>query len=200
MKKNQIFCHSLLMCGALLTVLWGFGAGEVFASEEGGAADWRPTYDLIMLWVNFGILSFILIRFGKKPLMNFLRSQKDELAEEIGHLEREKTKVTAEIEKTQQTLKDSETYFADLKEKIIIQGQQKRDEIIRQAQQQTETMMEIAKQKIGGRILTARRDFKAELVDAAVDMAARKLTREVNDADNERLISLYLSTASRKSA
>lgn len=199
MKNNHIFCLSLYyICGALLICFWGVGVQDVFADEEG--AGWRPAYDLIMLWVNFGILAFIIVRFGKKPLMNFLHSQKDELAKEIGHLEKEKSKVVAEIEKTQQALKDSDAYFADLKGKIIQQGEQKRDEIIRQAQQQTETMMEIAKQKIGGRIIAAKRDFKAELVDAAFDMATERLPREVNDADNERLINLYMTSASQKMA
>lgn len=195
MKKNQIFC--LYLCLVLLLTLCG--VQNVFAEEE-GAAGWRPTYDLIMLWVNFGILSFILVRFGKKPLMNFLHSQKDELAEEIGNLEKKKSEVVAEIDKTQQTLIESDAYFADLKGRIIQQGEQKRDEIIRQAQQQTETMMEIAKQKIGGRIIAAKRDFKAELVDAAFDMAAERLPREVNEEDNSRLINLYMSSAARKSA
>ncbi|MEZ4525498.1 MAG: hypothetical protein R2941_06205 [Desulfobacterales bacterium] len=194
MKRNQIFF--LYLCTVLLLTLCG--VQDVFAEEE-GAAGWRPTYDLIMLWVNFGILAYILVRFGKKPLMNFLRSQKDELAEEIGSLEKKKSQVVAEIEKTRQTLADSESYFAELKEKIIQQGEQKREEIIRQAQQQTETMMEIAKQKIGGRILAAKREFKAELVDAAFDLAEERLPREVNDADNSRLISVYMSTAARKS-
>jgi len=199
MKKNQIFCPSLFVCSALLIVLFVFGAGEVFAGEKGGP-EWRPTYDKVMMWINFGILVFILFKFGRKPLMNFLRSQKDELADEIGKLEKEKTKIVSEIEKTQQAVKDSDTYFADLKEKIVRQGEQKRDEIIRQAQQQTETMMEIAKQKIGSRILAARRDFKAEMVDAAFDMATERLPREINDADNERLVSLYMTSASAKAA
>lgn len=198
MKKNHFFCLSLLMCSVLLIVLCGFG--EVFASEKGGGPEWRPTYDKVMTWINFGILAFILIRFGKKPIMNFLRSQKDEVADEIEKLEKEKSRVGAEIEKTQQALADSDAHFSDLRNRIIRMGEQKKEEIIRQAQQQTETMMEIAKQKIGGRILAARRDFKAELVDAAVDMATERLPREVNDADNERLLSLYLSTATRKVA
>ncbi|MGE0084806.1 MAG: hypothetical protein AB7S75_10320 [Desulfococcaceae bacterium] len=199
MKKNQIFCPSLFVCSALLIVLFVFGAGEVFAGEKGGP-EWRPTYDKVMMWVNFGILVFILVRFGKKPLMNFLRSQKDELADEIGKLEKEKTKIVTEIEKTQQALKDSDTYFADLKEKIIRQGEQKREVIILQARQQTETMMEIAKQKISGRIIAAKREFKAEMVDAAFDMATERLPREVNDGDNERLIGLYMASASQKAA
>ncbi len=194
MKKNQIFC--LYLCGILMLTLCG--VQDVFAEEE-GAPGWRPTYDLIMLWVNFGILACILVRFGKKPLMNFLHTQKDELAEEIGSLEKKKSQVVAEIEKTRKSLADSESYFAELKEKIIQQGEQKREEIIRQAQEQTQTMMEIAKQKIGGRILAAKREFKAELVDAAFDLAEARLPREVNEEDNSRLISVYMATAARKS-
>jgi len=196
MKKNRFFCLSL--CAALLLIsLCGFTVQDVFASEE-GAADWRPTYDLIMLWVNFGILSFILIKFGKKPIMNFLRSQKDELAEEIGNLERQKEDMISEINKTKQELKESDARFAELKAKIIQLGEQKREDSITQALQQSEMMMEIAKQKIGNRILVAKREFKAELVDTAFDMASEKISKEITAEDNDKMIHKYLATAARE--
>jgi len=197
MRKNRIFCLSLYyLCGALLlSSLSGFTVQDVFAGEKGATAEWRHTYDLIMLWVNFGILSFILVKFGKKPIMNFLRAQKDELAEEIGSLEQKKESMISEINKTRQALQDSDARFAELREKIIRMGEQKRDEIITQAQQQSEMMMEIAKQKIGNRILVAKREFKAELVDNAFDMATERIPKEMTDEDNEKLVQRYLSAA-----
>ncbi|MEE4358446.1 MAG: ATP synthase F0 subunit B [Desulfococcaceae bacterium] len=185
---KRFVCLSLLICGLML-----LSEPEVFAGEKG---DWRPKYDLFMLWLNFGILAFIIVRFGKKPLMNFLHSQRDELAEEIGNLEKEKERMIAEINKTRQALKDSDAHFAELKEKIIRQGEQRKEEIIRQASEQSEIMMEIAKQKIGNRILVAQREFKEELVDTAFDAALERLPKEMTDADNDKLVRQYLETAS----
>jgi F-type H+-transporting ATPase subunit b len=189
-NTNRIVCLSLYVCGTLLLSLFG---QDVFAGEE--AADWRPKYDMIMMWVNFGILVFIIVRFGKKPIMNFLHSQKDELAEEIGNLEREKENVIADINKTRKSLEESDAQFDELKEKIIQMGGQKRDELIRQATEQSEIMMEIARQKIGNRIYVAKREFKNELVDTAFDMASERISKEITDEDNDKMIRKYLVTA-----
>ena len=67
----------------ILTALFFLSAGavEVLAAEGGGG--WRPTYDIIMRWVNFGILAFIFFKFARRPLKNFLSDKKNEISLQI---------------------------------------------------------------------------------------------------------------------
>lgn len=176
----------------LLTLhLFGYGA---FAAEE--SSGWRSTYDQILLWINFGIIVFVLNKYAKTPLLNFLKGQKDKLAKEIKKLEDKKEDVAEKVKETQKALDESEVRFKDLKERIVQQGERKKQDIIESAKSQSRTMLEDANRKIDSYILSSKNVFKAELIDAAIELAMERLPKEITDEDNEQLIAQYLSSAS----
>ena len=70
-KKTIRFCYGFIAG----VVSFHFMGLEALSAETSGG--WRPLYDEILLWFNFGILVFIFIRYGKTPLMNFLRGRKE---------------------------------------------------------------------------------------------------------------------------
>jgi len=167
---------------------------ETFAAEK--TTKWRPTYDLILRWINFGIIAFIFYKYAKTPLMNFLRGQKEKLAEEIKKLEDKKEDIANKVKETQKSLDASEVRFADLKERIIQQGDRKKQEIIESAKSHSRIILEGANQKIDSYLLASKNTFKAELIDAAIELTKERLPKEITDEDNERFIVQYLSSAS----
>lgn len=176
----------------LLTLhLFGYGA---FAAEE--SSGWRSTYDQILLWINFGIIVFVLNKYAKTPLLNFLKGQKDKLAKEIKKLEDKKEDVAEKVKETQRALDESDARFKDLKERIVQQGERKKQDIIESAKSQSRMMLEDANRKIDSYILSSKNVFKAELIDAAIELAMERLPKEITDEDNEQLIAQYLSSAS----
>ena len=86
------------------------------------------TFDVVMIWLNFGIFAFLLVKFLKAPLINFLRGRKDELAREINQLEEKREQISLKINETQQLFEKSEALFEDIKAKIITQGEAKKNE------------------------------------------------------------------------
>lgn len=176
--------------GAAGILLTGTAAG---ASE--GAASWRGTYDTIMLWVNFLILAFIIVKYGRRPLMTFLQNQKAEVSREIQDLETQKERITTQIEETFKALDESDERLKSIKDRIIRDGERKKEEIITDAQEQSRFILETSKRKIESQIVQARRAFRAELIDEAISMAMRRLPTEINEDDNRRLIEQYVRTA-----
>ena len=170
--------------------------GPVWAEETAG--NWRTTYDTVMIWVNFTILAFVIYKFGKDPIMDFLRLRKEDLAYEIGELESQKEKVTARIEETRQAITESDIRYADLKERILRQGERRKQEIIDDAKAQSRIMMESTKDKVGSQIQQAKRRFKEEMVDAAIDRAMERLPQVITDEDNENLLDQYMASATAK--
>jgi F-type H+-transporting ATPase subunit b len=128
--------------------------------------------------------------------MNFLKGQKDKLAKDIEKLENKKKNMVEKVEETKKALDESEVRFADLRERIVKQGERKRQGIIESAQNQSRMMLEDANRKIESYILSSKIAFKAELIDAAIELAKEKLPKEITDEDNERFINQYLSSAS----
>lgn len=163
-----------------------------------GDAGWRSTYDTVMLWVNFSILAFVAVKFGKAPIMNLLRSQKDEIAGEIEKLEKEREQMIARIDETRQALTESDARFNELKERIVARGKNRKEVIIEEAREQSQLMIEAAKKKIDFQIVEAKRLLRDELIDTAIDMAGRKLPSEIRDEDNDRLLDLFMSKVTAK--
>ncbi len=192
MKRiNSIARIALHLMG--ITACFVLIANPAWAAE--GAKNWRSTYDMVMAWVNFSILVFLLVKFLKTPIANFLHGQQENVAREIRQLEQQKEKVSGKIQDMMKALGDSETHFAELKTKIIKRGEIEKQHIIEDAEQQSRLMMEMAKQKVAGRILQAKSEFKVQLVEQAIAIAEKKLPDMITADDNQRFVESYLAAA-----
>jgi F-type H+-transporting ATPase subunit b len=189
-KIGGIFFYLMAMVLSL-----HFLGHDALAAEK--SSSWRPMYDLILRWINFGIIVFVIIKYGKTPIMNFLRGQKDKLAQEINRLENEKKDAKAKIKKTLKTVDESEIRFSELKDRIVQQGEKKKTEIIESAQNQSKMMLEDAKRRIDTHFLQAKNEFRAELIDKAMDMAMERLPKEITPEDNDKFTHLFLDSASK---
>ena len=188
-KKTIRFCYGFIAG----VVSFHFMGLEALSAETSGG--WRPLYDEILLWFNFGILVFIFIRYAKTPLMNFLRGRKEKLKQEIESLEEEKGKAADKIKEIYEVLDESEDRFVAIKTRILEQGEKKKQTIIAAAQNQSKMMIEDANRRIQYYFVQAKDKLKAELIDAAIDMALERLPQEISDADNEKFVNEYLASA-----
>ncbi len=62
--------HRTILTTAAWVVLMGLISTEAMAAEASG--DWRSTYDTVMMWINFGILAFVIVKFGREPMKDVL--------------------------------------------------------------------------------------------------------------------------------
>ena len=83
----KFFKINIWLRACIITVAAGLHLTELNALASEGGGNWRGTYDVVMIWLNFGIFAFLLVKFLKDPLLNFLRGRKDELALEMNQLE-----------------------------------------------------------------------------------------------------------------
>ena len=166
-------------------------ATDVLAADN--ASNWRPVFDLVMMWVNFGIFAFIIVKYSRKPLINFLKGQKEKVDLNINRIEEKKEKISAEVRAAYDTLDENKLRMQKLKERIILQGERRKQEIIDNALLESQIMLEEAKRKIDDQILQAHKAIRAEMVDMAVSLAVKKLPAEITSADNQKFIDQYLT-------
>ena len=164
-----------------------------FAAEQ--APEWRPTYDLIMMWVNFLILFGVLYKFLKNPLKDFFQGKKYELEKEIRKAEEQKEQAEAKIKESMQMLEEGEDRFIKIKERIVAQGEKNKAQIIEDAKQQSQYMLVEAKRKVDSYIVRAREKFRKELVDIAFDKATERLPEIITEEDGERFVNNYITNA-----
>ncbi len=176
------------------TISFHFFGFDALASE--GSGGWRPIYDEILLWLNFGILAFVFIKFGRAPLMNFLRGRKEKIVREIERIEETKKQADNKIAEINKAIEESEARFADLKARIVEQGEKRKQEILESAQQQSKTMLEDARHRIDVQFVQAKTILRQELIDSAIDLAMERLPKEITEADNEKFLNEYLTGTS----
>ncbi len=186
-KPNGICMLAVFAASGLLLLF----CSPALAAE--GSGQWRPIYDLAMRWLNFGIIIFILVKFARQPLKNFLHNRRKEVQREISAMEEKKEAIEAQIQEALQILSDSEIRFAAVKERIIKEGQRKKQKIIEAAEQESQILLESTKKKIEHKIAEARAAFRAELVDMAIASAMQKLPQQITAEDNRRFTELYLN-------
>lgn len=186
-------------CGYIIPGLMGlhFFGPEAFAADN--TDSWRPVFDLVMRWVNFGILAFLLIKFTRTPLRDFFQSRKKELSREIEKLENEKEKILQDINENLKALQESGVRFEKLKERIIAQGKINKQKIIEDAQQESRILLEGAKQKIENRFIEARNAFRSELIDSAIAIATDRLSKEMTSKDKKKWVDHFVASTQSRS-
>jgi F-type H+-transporting ATPase subunit b len=168
------------------------------AWAEEGAREWRPIYDLAMRWINFGILVFFLVKFAGPLLVKVLKDQKSEIQQNMERIQQEKDQLLAKLQEAKYTLENSGERLEEIKNRIIEQGERRKQEIIQSANEQSEMMLKNAQLRIGNLINRARRKMMIDLLDMAMEKAIERLPGEITGEDDNRLIKKYLEAAAGK--
>lgn len=191
MKRfNNSVRIQIIFLGGLLVLLL---TDTAFAAE--GGANWRPIYDHVMDWINFSILFFVIFKYGRRPIMNFLRGQKDEIAKEFAKIEAQKEQALAKVREVTDALEKSKVRLPDLRARLIEKGERRKEELIGEARAQSLLIMEGARHKIEHQIIRARQKLSLQLLDMAVEEALEKLPGLITSEDRHRQVEKYLAIA-----
>ena len=186
------------ICYFILAVVIGILLLGTEASAANNSNDWRPVFDLVMRWLNFGIIVFILVKYARTQIKDFLLSRREEVAREIEMVEEKKEAANKKIQDAARMLDESEVRFARVKERIIKEGETKKQKLIEDAKQESKILLESTMKKIESQLLGAKRAFKSELVDTAISLAMKRLPDEITTEDNHNFTNQFLTSASGK--
>jgi F-type H+-transporting ATPase subunit b len=186
------------ICCFIFAVVIGIHLLGSEASAADDSGNWRPVFDLVMRWLNFGIIVFILVKYARTPIKDFLLSRGEEVAREIEKIEEKKEEANQKIQDAARMLDESEVRFARIKERLIQEGEIKKQKIIEDARQESKILLESTKKRLENQFVDAKKAFKSELVDMAVSLAMKRLPDEITTEDNQKLTDQFLAGASGK--
>lgn len=166
-------------------------AGVALAADGG----WRPTYDLVMRWVNFIILVAVIVRYARQPVKTFLQARSIEVRIEIEDLEKQKAKAVSAAAAIRQSLADSEARLAEIKARLLADGERRKEALLEQAEVESAMMLKDAERKIEGLLHKAQATLRGEIVDNAIDLAMERLPREIAPEDHEQLMADFFQVA-----
>lgn len=182
-----------LVISYLIFALIGFHGPAPDALAAENSQDWRPTYDMVMMWINFVIFAAVIVKLARNPLKGFFRDQKEDIAREISRVEQSREKIATEVKEAIKKLEECDARFARIKETALQEGEKKRQEIIDDARQESRLLIEQTKVKIEHKIRETGLRLRAELVDAAVEHALQRLSKEVTAEDDRKYVDRFLN-------
>lgn len=185
---SRLAAVGLVLAGALHLT-----AGSGWAGE--GGSTWRAAYDEVMLWLNFGILAFLLVKYGRGPLIAFLKGEAQRTAEEIERTENRKRQMDEKVLEMTAAAENRRERLQALKERLIQEGERKRREIIESARRDSRILLEQTQMGIEHQINDARQQLKAELIDRAVEAALERLPGVITADDQKKLVETFIQEA-----
>jgi F-type H+-transporting ATPase subunit b len=177
---------------ALAVLILFFSGLNTFAAAADASGFTRESYDLLMRWVNFIILAFLIVKYARRPVANFLKEKRNEISSLVEQYEAEKKEALDKIRESQIQLETSQERLELIKEKIVAEGQRRKEQLIADAKEESRLLLDSARQKIQGQIREAYHTLRAELIDEAAEKALIKLPGMVTQEDQERFIRQWL--------
>lgn len=161
-------------------------------------SDWRPIYDTVMRWLNFGILLLLFFKYARQPLVTFLQGSSQKIEDKIKAVEKEKETIEERVRELVEQKAKSQERLEKLKKRIVSQGETKKKRIVAEAHKEGQILMESAKRKISHEIISARNRLKAEMIDQAISLTIQKLPQQMTDVDTQNALKAYLDGINTK--
>ena len=182
-------CVSFLILGVLglISVL----GTDAFAAQK--ISSGRKLYNTIMLFVNFGILAFLFIKYARKPLVNFLQGESSRVAADLDSVEEQLKKAKSALSIEEEKFSGTEERMQKIKADIIELGHSEKEKIIENAKQTADKMIEDTKRKSEYKLAEAKKMLGTEVMDIALSVAREKIQKEITLADDEALFNQFLS-------
>jgi len=185
-QSMRVFLFLILSLGACGLLF----CPECLAAEE--MPPWRKPYNIIMLWLNFGILVALFLKFARKPLMDALRGIHDRIKEEIDGIKKQHREVKGHMDSEEARLGEIQQHLEEIRARIIEMGEKEKQKIIEQAKQAAGKMIEDARAYASFQMTRARKQLSDEMVDIAISKVEEKLKKEISPEDNEKLVNDFL--------
>ncbi len=150
--------------------------------------------------VNFSVVAFVLIYFGRKPLAQMLAARSTSLATEIRGAEADEKEASAQLAQweakwngsaaeAKQAQVDAQTRIASLKETTLATAKKQAERIVKEAN--AVGQVEATK---------GRETLQREIVRKSVSMAKDFLGAHVGDKDRHQLVAEYVELVNDGSA
>ena len=162
------------------------------AEGEEGTSRAREIWDTVWMFVNFFILVFVIVKFGREPIKNFLAERAADIDQDLHDHQSQVQEAQAEYQEVEQRLAHIEDMINEVRQLHLNEAQRAKDAILERAQQNADHIMEEAKHQADTAVLKARDQVKAELVEKAIAEAEQIIRKHFKPEDEERLFGEYM--------
>jgi F-type H+-transporting ATPase subunit b len=148
--------------------------------------------------INFGVLVFILVRFGRKPLAAALLKRKETLTREIDDAQRLRREAEERLQQYESRLEKIGDELERVRREFREQGERDKERIVREANQRREQMHKDAELLLAQEGKQMRQDLLVEVVNEATRVAVDLLATRLTLGDHDRFAEAFLTQVRSK--
>ncbi len=170
------------------------------SSKEEESHSLSHTQIMNFIWgcLNFTLLVYLLVRFGKKPVSDALRGRIESIQNTFDDLEARRSEAEQKYAEYERKLSGMDEQAKNMLETFREQAQAEKEKIIARAHDTAETIKAQAEFYVQQELVKAKTKLQTEVADMAVKMAEELIRKNLNEQDHHRLISEYLERVVQK--
>ncbi|MDO9288794.1 MAG: ATP synthase F0 subunit B [Thermodesulfovibrionales bacterium] len=160
-----------------------------FAFASGGEAAHTPLWKEY-LWkiINFGVLFFVLFKFGKKPLQDFLKTRTELIEKTLKEAQEAKILAQKALAEVEERLKVKDKELEEIISSARQSGEKEKARLIEEGSRMKAKILEQAKTNIDYELREAKAAIKAEAVEIAMELAEKKIKEKIGKAEQDMLL------------
>jgi F-type H+-transporting ATPase subunit b len=174
--------------------------GEAAAAHGEGHEGGAPSIDLKTLGLqllNFGVLLFILIKFGGGAINKSLAARHNQLKADLATAAELKATAEAKLAKQEARLAALETEIADMRKGLHAEAEAEKVRLIAAAEERARRIKEETAFLVEQQMREAESRLRRESADAALKTAEEILRRAVGPADRQRMLDTFVADVER---
>ena len=142
--------------------------------------------------INFGLLAFVLYKFGRKPLAESLVKRKATIMADIETASKLKEDAERRLREYEDKFERMDEKLADLRAELAAQSEQEKAHILAEAEERRARMIRDAEFRIEQEGKSARAELLQQAVVNAALAAEELLVKKVGSSDLDRMAEDYL--------
>jgi F-type H+-transporting ATPase subunit b len=181
---------------ALAASLFLFTGAGLAAEHGGGGGEHHASLDLKTLGLqllNFGILLFILVKFGGGAINKALQQRHDQLKADLDEANRIRTAAETKFKAQEKRLANLEQELAAMRAAIVQDAENEKARIVAAAQEKAQRIQQETTFQLQQQVKEAEARFRLEVAQAASRVADELLRKSVTPSDEQRLSQTFVA-------
>jgi len=175
-------------------------AAEHVEGEHGEGEEGAPSIDpkkLALQFLNFGVLVFILVKFGGGAMNKMLRSRHEQLKADLASAAELRAAAEAKLKKQEARLASLENEIADMRRSLKAEAEAEKARLIAAAEERAARIKAETAFLIEQQVRDADQRLRRESANAALKIAEEILKKSIGAADQQKLVETFVGDVER---
>ncbi|MEI6285589.1 MAG: F0F1 ATP synthase subunit B [Bacillota bacterium] len=155
---------------------------------------------IVVQIINFLLMVVILSFIAYKPIMKMMQERSDKIANDLDNAEKDRNLAEELKRDYQRQLNDARKQAQQILDKAVQQAESAKDDVLNITRSENAKLLKQVQEEIAREREKMFLEVRSQIVSLSIDCAAKVLGREINVADNERMINDYVSKLNFDSA